>query len=96
MKKNKEIKLNERLSIQHDSNGGWRLHEKTTGINQQTQQPTEGRNTTYHGSLCQVFSSAIEKEAGLAKDLGEITKIIHQLKRNMRTVIEFMLTPKNQ
>lgn len=92
--KNKEIKLNERLNIQRDSQGGWRLHEKTTGTNPKTKQPTEGRNTTYHGSLCQVFSAAIEREAGLALDLLEMGEIIQRLKCDIRTVIEFMLTEK--
>lgn len=92
--KNKEIRLNDRLNIYRDSQGGWRLHEKTTGINPKTKQPTEGRNTTYHGSLCQVFSAAIEREAGLASDLDGLVENIHRLKRDIRTVIEFMLTNK--
>ncbi len=91
MKENNEIKLNERLNIQRDNQGGWRLHEKTNGINPKTKQPTTGRNTTYHGSLCQVFSAAIEREAGLASDLGELKDNIHRLRCDIRTVIEFML-----
>lgn len=92
MSKNKEIKLNERLSILRDSNGGWRLHEKTNGINPKTKQPTESVSTTYHGKLTQVFSAAIERECGLAGDLQEMIEIIEQAKRDIKSVVEFMLS----
>lgn len=81
------VKVDDRWSFERDK-WCWVLYENTKGVKKKTKEEIDVANETYHANLDQVCRYIIDKEAGNAREVEDLRRVIRNVAQELSDLIK--------